>query len=208
MTPPMKCVENIHLLKIKKCYRQKFSLTRMVKIVLCGKQGTGKSALAVRFVHDYFDSNTPSTIGASFFSKDVYVDNKNVNLSIWDTAGSERYSTMMPMYMRNAKIVLLCFDEDRQEDLEVQVSKIVSANDSAKIILVATKTDIHSNYKLAEKFGIQNDLELFFTSSFSGDGISNLFDKTAKIAAESSTREENPPIKNIGAKTEHTCCYH
>lgn len=179
----------------------------MVKIVLCGKQGTGKSALAARFIHNHFDSNMPSTIGASFFSKDVYVDNKNVNLSIWDTAGSERYSTMMPMYVRNAKIVLLCFDEDRQEGLEDQILKISTVNDSAKIILVATKTDIHTKYKLAEKCAVQNDLELFFTSSFSGYGVSTLFDRIAKIASESPNREENPPI-SIGVKIEHTCCYH
>lgn len=196
-------------LKMKNAIDDIFELTRMVKIVLCGKEGMGKSALISRYIHNYFDSNISSTIGASFFSKDVYVDNKKVSLSIWDTAGSERYGKMMPMYTRGAKIVILCFDENHLDDLESEISKISHTNELAEILLVATKSDIHKNYQLAEKYALHNNLKFFLTSSFSGEGISGLFDEVVKIAASSSGHNTEPPV-NIGAtgaNVEHTCCF-
>lgn len=181
----------------------------MVKIVLCGKEGTGKSALVSRYIHNYFDSNISSTIGASFFSKDVYVDNKSVNLSLWDTAGSERYGTMAPMYTRGAKIIMLCFDVNHLDTLEKQISKLILANDTAEIILVATKSDLYQNYGFAEAYALQHNYRFFLTSSFSGQGVSTLFDEIVKIAA-SETKPDNPTSINVGltgAKVEHTCCF-
>lgn len=186
----------------------------MVKIVLCGKENTGKSALVARYIHNHFDSNISSTIGASFFQKDVYVDDNKVTLSIWDTAGSERYGTMMPMYMRGAKIVILCFDENHLDDLESQISKIVLANDSAEVLLVATKSDIHKNYHLAEKYALQNNFKFFLTSSFSGQGISELFGDIVKISTLKTTLAggNEGDVSEIkvgltGANVQHTCCF-
>lgn len=180
----------------------------MVKIVLCGKEGAGKSALVSRYIHKYFDSNISSTIGASFFSKDIYIDNKSINLSIWDTAGSERYGKMAPMYTRAAKVILLCFNEQHLDTLENQISNLILANDTAEIFLVATKSDLYQNYELAENYALQNNYKFFLTSSFSGQGIENLFEEVVKIAA-SGTKVTNPPSKVglTGAQVEHTCCF-
>ena len=46
----------------------------------------GKSSLTLRFVTEDFKENTLSTIGASFLSKTVEMD-EIIKLNIWDTAG-------------------------------------------------------------------------------------------------------------------------
>jgi GTPase SAR1 family protein len=46
-----------------------------IKLVLLGESGVGKSSLALRFVSNEFKPYSESTIGASFVSKAITVDN-------------------------------------------------------------------------------------------------------------------------------------
>lgn len=45
----------------------------------------------------------------AFAYKEVTVDGKTFRLGIWDTAGSERYQAITPMYYRGATVALLCY---------------------------------------------------------------------------------------------------
>jgi GTPase SAR1 family protein len=45
-----------------------------VKVVLLGNSGAGKSSLAQRFVYNKFNLYSESTIGASFFTKYMILD--------------------------------------------------------------------------------------------------------------------------------------
>ena len=47
---------------------------------------------------------------AAFMSWSVNLDGRKVVLQIWDTAGTERYRTLAPMYYRNAKVVIVVYD--------------------------------------------------------------------------------------------------
>ncbi|KAK9450893.1 P-loop containing nucleoside triphosphate hydrolase protein [Limtongia smithiae] len=80
------------------------------KVVLLGSQGAGKTSLVVRYVHNKFHENQPTTIGAMFLAKKIVVDGVVVRLQIWDTAGQERFRSMAPMYYRSAACGILCYD--------------------------------------------------------------------------------------------------
>ena len=43
------------------------------KVVLLGDSGVGKTSIAVRYVQGLFAEDQPSTIGASFFTKRLFV---------------------------------------------------------------------------------------------------------------------------------------
>ena len=83
---------------------------REVKVVLLGHQGTGKSSIVLRFVTNNFRQFSESTIGASYMSKLVVVDDKAIKFQIWDTAGQEKYHSLAPMYYRNAAAAVLVYD--------------------------------------------------------------------------------------------------
>jgi small GTP-binding protein len=96
------------------------SSQEQVKLVLLGDSGVGKSSLLRRFVHDTFNEETDSTMGASYLSKLVAVPGHSVKFNIWDTAGQERYRSLAKMYYRDAMVVLLVFaltEEDSFESL-------------------------------------------------------------------------------------------
>ena len=67
---------------------------REVKVVLLGDTGVGKSSLVLRFVTNNFKPHSESTIGASFMSKTITSNNKQIKFQIWDTAGQEKYHSL------------------------------------------------------------------------------------------------------------------
>lgn len=57
------------------------------KFVLVGDSAVGKSSLLNRFVDKSYSESLISTIGVDFKFKRVRIDNNDVKLQIWDTAG-------------------------------------------------------------------------------------------------------------------------
>ncbi len=66
----------------------------LVKLLLIGDSGVGKSCLLLRFSDDAFTNSFITTIGIDFKVKTVELENKRVKLQIWDTAGQERFRTL------------------------------------------------------------------------------------------------------------------
>lgn len=60
------------------------------------QQGVGKTSLVHRYTSGHFSaSSVPSTIGASFLTKKLIVDDVKIRLQLWDTAGQERFRSMV-----------------------------------------------------------------------------------------------------------------
>lgn len=89
------------------------SKPREVKVVLLGDTGVGKSSLVLRFVTNNFKPYSESTIGASFMSKMITVNSKQIKFQIWDTAGQEKYHSLAPMYYRGAAAAIIVYDITR-----------------------------------------------------------------------------------------------
>ena len=81
-----------------------------IKIVLLGDMNVGKTSFVTRYITGRFKEDNSSTLGASFFSHQVKLNNESHILEIWDTAGQERYRSLAPMYFRNADVALIFFD--------------------------------------------------------------------------------------------------
>ena len=83
------------------------------KVVVIGDSFIGKTSITQRFVERSFKQNNANTIGASFFSKVVKVDNKKeVKLNVWDTGGHEKFKAQQPLYYRDCAAALLTYAVD------------------------------------------------------------------------------------------------
>lgn len=80
------------------------------KIIFLGDQGVGKSSILNRFANDKFEQDYQATIGLDFHSKNVKIDNQDVRLLLYDTAGQEKFRSLIPMYIRDAHIILIVYD--------------------------------------------------------------------------------------------------
>lgn len=87
--------------------------------LLCFDANSGKTSLINRFVYDSFEPSYAVTIGIDFFS--VRVENevgRPIHLQIWNTAGQERYRSLVPSYLRDSDCVILVFDVSNRGSFE------------------------------------------------------------------------------------------
>eukprot|EP00879_Flechtneria_rotunda_P003156 GHRR01003378.1.p1 GENE.GHRR01003378.1~~GHRR01003378.1.p1 ORF type:complete len:148 (+),score=24.43 GHRR01003378.1:167-610(+) len=90
----------------------------LLKIIFVGDSGVGKTCLIERMFSNRFDSTLPSTIGTDQRFKRLKVDGRNVGVSVWDTAGQDRFQSLTPMYYRGAQGVVYVYDVTRPETLQ------------------------------------------------------------------------------------------
>lgn len=78
-----------------------------------------------------------------------------MKVQLWDTAGTERYRTMTPIFYRNVDGVLLIFDiTDRASFRSIQywVDELSEkGEDSAELILVGNKNDRKAEREVGEE---------------------------------------------------------
>ena len=119
---------------------------RLVKLLICGDSGAGKSCLMLRYCDDSFSTSFIATIGLDFKVKPVMVDDRLVRVQIWDAAGQERFRAIMPAYFRGAHALLLCYDvtdEGSFRNVRNWAQHIeANAPDRVPCVLVANKIDL------------------------------------------------------------------
>lgn len=113
------------------------------KVVFLGNASVGKTSIIHRFIHKNFFSSSQPTIGAAFVTSIVKVNDTDVRLNIWDTAGSERYRTLVPLYYRNANVAVIVFDLSDYSSFTDSL-KWLEELDTPHVFLVGNKFDIKS----------------------------------------------------------------
>ena len=89
-----------------------------VKITLLGSSGVGKTCIIKRYTEGSFDENNQSTSGASYSQKLIVVENKQIQLDLWDTAGQEKYRSLGRHFYKDAYIVCLVYDITNSQSFE------------------------------------------------------------------------------------------
>lgn len=90
----------------------------LMKILLIGDSGVGKTCLLIRYADNKFKSSYMATIGVEFKTKHLKLGNNNAKLQIWDTAGQERFKTITTTYYKNAMGIMLVYDVTDTESFE------------------------------------------------------------------------------------------
>lgn len=92
----------------------------MVKIIIVGDTGVGKTNIISRFCSkegeegDFRDYHV-ATIGVDFSTKIVALDKSRLKMQIWDTAGQERFKTITETYYKGAAGIILVYAVDSEE---------------------------------------------------------------------------------------------
>ncbi|KAK0635480.1 P-loop containing nucleoside triphosphate hydrolase protein [Bombardia bombarda] len=82
-----------------------------LKVLLIGPSGAGKSALLMRYCDDEYDpGSSAATIGIDFKIKKLAVRGEAYRLTLFDTAGQERFRTLSTSFYRGSHGVLLVYD--------------------------------------------------------------------------------------------------
>uniref|UniRef100_A0A452YB57 Uncharacterized protein n=3 Tax=Aegilops tauschii subsp. strangulata TaxID=200361 RepID=A0A452YB57_AEGTS len=156
-----------------------------VKLVLLGDSGVGKSCIVLRFVRGQFDPTSKVTIGASFLSQTLALeDSTTVKFEIWDTAGQERYAALAPLYYRGAGAAIVVYDITSAESFnkaQYWVKELQRHGSQDMIMaLVGNKADLHEKRTVssqeAQEHADMNNMFFVETSAKTADNINQLFE--------------------------------
>ena len=166
--------------------KKKNPITPKYKLIFLGDQNVGKSSILNRFLSDTFVEEYQATIGLDFQSKNVQIDNQDVHLLLYDTAGEEKFRSLIPMYTRDANIILLVYDITNKESFEnlyVWLKDLTNININEVIIcIVGNKIDLNEKREVSneegQKYAQEHDFIFQEVSAKTGEGFSELFYKS------------------------------
>jgi small GTP-binding protein len=193
-------------------WKTKLSYDVLVKILLIGDSGVGKSNMLLKFTDDVFSENYMTTIGIDFKTKNLELDKKTVKLQIWDTAGQERFRTITQAYYRGAQGILIVYDiTDRQsfDDVERWILDMEShTNSNVCKILIGNKKDLVSKRvvttKQGEEFARKHGMVFFETSAKDGTGLYDAF-SALSLQIMNVNKSVPKPIKPTPIKIKKCC---
>ncbi len=161
------------------------------KFLVLGEGKIGKTSLIERYINKTFKSNYIATIGMDIRRKRLEINNKEVDISITDTAGQERFRSITKMFYKGADGILVGFDlTDRNTFEQVnywisQIEENSSKDYPISLVLFGNKCDNVENIKVSEedieKLKEKYKLTFYKTSAKDGTNVQNAFQHLTKI---------------------------
>ena len=128
-----------------------------------------------------FSEDYEPSIGVDFFSKTIRYKGRLIKLQIWDSAGQEKFKSLIPNYIRGSSLIFLIFDVSRKlsyDHLTDWIKFITDIDNSGIIIIIGNKIDLKEkrevNNEEAEKFCKENKYDYFEVSAKEGTNIDNM----------------------------------
>jgi len=171
----------------------------LLKIIILGDSGVGKTALLHRYVHTQFIQEHKATIGADFITREIAVDDKLVTLQIWDTAGQERFQSLGTAFYRGADACVLVYDitnDQSFKQIEMWRSNFLeqsSPEETEKFpfLLCGNKSDLQTTRAVptqdGERLAKQYNMFFYETSALDGNNIETAIRKIASVASDLDT---------------------
>ncbi|MBY8979249.1 MAG: GTP-binding protein [Candidatus Lokiarchaeota archaeon] len=157
------------------------------KMCIFGDSGVGKSTLINRYITAKFDHDQKSTLGAAILMKFIETETMKITLQIWDFAGEDKFSSLLPSYAKGSSAAIFMFDISKRDSITNIDKWLLKFNEGSNIsnpkfpvIIVGGKLDLEEHRSLNKK-----DIETFLTvmeefdyiecSSKTGENVDLLF---------------------------------
>lgn len=124
----------------------------LFKVIIIGDTAVGKSCLLLQFSDKRFKSQHDITIGVEYGTKNIKLEENEIKLQIWDTAGSETFKSITRTYYKGVAGALIVFDITRKETFSHALGWLEEikehGSESISVILVGNKSDDEARYYL------------------------------------------------------------
>jgi len=188
-----------------------------IKLVLLGDTQVGKSSIVVRYAKNEFDQYRYPTIGATFLTQKVELQDYIARFQIWDTAGQEKYKSLAPLYYKGAQAALVVYDITNRESFDNALKWVTELKETegAHVVigLAGNKLDLEGRRKV-QKVEAQNLAEkqgFIFqeTSAKTGENIQDIFRLIAEKVPRSQEGDQENKLIDIQVPKENKkrrCC--
>ena len=162
-----------------------------LKIILVGDSSVGKSSILLKYDSNTFLDIYNATIGMDFIYKDVQVDGIKIKLQVMDTAGQEKYRSMIPSYFKGVDGIFLVFDLSQRSSFDSLDNWIKIIGNYFNItpnnlILLGNKSDL-SEIRAVDKEEIDTfkdknkNIEYREISTKNKEEVDNVFEDLVKL---------------------------
>ncbi|MDZ8052524.1 MAG: Rab family GTPase [Aulosira sp. ZfuVER01] len=156
------------------------------KICMVGAFATGKTSLVARFVNSIFSENYHTTVGVKIDKKTVIIQEKTINLILWDLYGEDEFQKVRMSYLRGSSGYLLVVDGTRKNTLEKAFdlqTRVEEAIGKVPFIIILNKSDLTYEWEIdpIEIDAIkQKNWTVIKTSAKTGLGVAEVFQTLAE----------------------------
>lgn len=190
-----------------------------LKVVFLGDADVGKSCLVHRFVKGSFSFVKESTTQrVAFEEKLLVLDNRHVQLAIWDTAGQEKFRSLAPIYYRDADVAIVVYDITKPKSFDgvqfwIHQLRTHLEKGRTAVAIVANKSDLlptdpHEEH--ARQYATEIDALYFVTSAKESDpeksNVTKLFIDMTRRGLEIHDKRAVPPPAPLPPPSNSDCC--
>ena len=194
--------------------------TKVIKVILLGETGVGKTCIINRFITNEFNKESSITLASSYLTKEIQKQNINYNLKIWDTTGQEKYHSVTNLFIKGSNIIILVYSIDSLNSFErlnfwyASLKRNIE-DDNYILAVVGNKSDLISEMNVSEEEGkkfAEEKKAIFKLVSAKEDpiGINELFDnlleELSQIDFESRTESYMIEKKKVKKRKKQKCC--
>ena len=163
-------------------------LVNRQKIIFIGDVSVGKTSIINVLMGQKFNKEYEASIGVDFFSKTIKYKGKTIKLQIWDSAGQEKFRSLIPNYIRGSSLVFIVYDITNRKSFENLQSWIDFVNniENSNIVILANKIDLESQRQVqteeGQKFCTEKNYDFFEVSAKEDNNLNNmLFNSVAGL---------------------------
>ena len=151
-----------------------------------GDTSVGKTSLLSVYMKGVFPDKNLPTIGVEFSSKEITLeDNSKIKIQIFDTAGQEKYRSIVSNYCRKALGCLLVFDITNKSTFEQCRNFLYDIKQIAEpdcvFLLIGNKIDLEDQRQVekdeAMKYATENKMYYIETSALTKFKVNDAFEK-------------------------------
>ncbi|KAG5639364.1 Ras- protein Rab-7 [Sphagnurus paluster] len=182
----------------------------LLKVIILGDSGVGKTSLMNQYVNKRFSNQYKATIGADFLTKEVMVDDR----LLWDTAGQERFQSLGVAFYRGADCCVLVYDVNSAKSFETLDSWrdefLIQASphdpENFPFVVLGNKIDVEENKRqVTQKRAMtwcqsKGNIPYFETSAKEAINVEQAFQTVAKNALQQEAEEQLldiPPMLDV-----------
>ena len=199
------------------------------KILLLGDTEVGKTSYILRFCDDKFKENSLTTIGLDTKTKFIKVNDKKIQLVIWDSAGQERFKSIAKNSFKGAHGLILMYAVNKKKTfraIKEWLNNIKEGIDINKvgILIVGNKIDLPLEEREVDEEMVKNlkeneNIEIIEGSAKNNINVNECFVKLIEKMLElglgqkkESLEEEDENAQNvtlnesINKKKKSKCC--
>ena len=189
---------------------------KAIKIAMLGDSLVGKTSICTVFKDNIYKEEILSTIGQDKFETKITLKNgEEIKLSIFDTAGQERFHAIAVKAIRMVQGVVIVFDITNRQTFESVIhwlEEIENNFNKVSIVLFGNKVDVDPKLRViteeeARKFAEEKKLPYFETSAKINMNIKEGFSRVVNDAYDMYEKtQDGINLKNQKKGGKINCC--